>query len=292
MRKMGWTLGFLWAAAGAALAIIPNNGVDAQFAFVGRRQFGSGSFVAVGPNHIMTAQHINMTQFVTLDPLAAKFPIEVDLSSVHDVNNTDIRLYRTITPLPGWYEIDWNPLPVGWTHTEDSNGNLSFSPNGGGIAEELRGVGFGITGTLNANGNGYTADFNSPQHRRQARFFSDSRGNVTLGSRGPFSSLISFLINNGDGTLEAGDSGGGLFRNVGGQWRLVGINSFAGGNRLFGSGFTADRLSAGNPVLHRIAGFAELAPHRAEIQAYLIPEPASMAALGLGLVALLRRRKR
>jgi hypothetical protein len=293
---MGWTLAALAALSQAALAIIPNNGLDSEFSFVGRRQFGSGSLVAVGPRHVMTARHITLTQFITFDAQAGSFPIEVDLSSQTDIGNSDIRLYRTLDDLPGWYDIDYNPLPSNFSHTENASGALEFNQLPSGQALELRGVGYGLTGTVNGSGTGYVVDGNSPQHRRSARFFSDSRGTNTLDLGGgnvigPYNSVVSFLINNGDGTIEGGDSGGGLFRNVGGEWKLVGIASFQGGNRMFASGFTPERRLGTNPQLNHIVGFAELAQHQAEIEAFLVPEPATLAMLGLGAAALLRRRR-
>ena len=60
MRRMGLILGVLACLVPAALAIIPNNGLDSTFNFVGRNQFGSGSVVAVGPRAIITARHLGV----------------------------------------------------------------------------------------------------------------------------------------------------------------------------------------------------------------------------------------
>lgn len=291
LRRTGWIIGVLGCLAPAALAIIPNNGLDSAFPFVGRNA-GVGSLVAVGPRAVITARHITLDSLITFSADASAPFYAVDLTTATDIGNSDLRMYRTLQDLPAWAPIDFTPLPVNFTHTVNAGGGLDFSQNATGSFAPLTGVGFGLTGQVNAGGTGYDVNATSPMHRRAAPFFSDSRGNVTVGSATNFSSIISFLINNGDGTVETGDSGGGMFRNVGGQWRLVGIHSFNGGNRLFGSGFGADRRISGSASLNFISGFAELAPHQAQIEAYLVPEPASFAIIGLGIAALLRRRKK
>lgn len=292
MRRTGWTLLALACLSQGALAIIPNNGLDSEFNFVGRTQGGGASLVAVGKRAVITAAHVNLPQFVTFGADGTGPLYEIDVNSKMDIGGSDIRLYRTKVDLPSWVGFDFTPLPVAFTHTEDTDGNLNFEQNGGALAEELRAVGYGFTGTVNGAGTGYQQTANSAGNRHAARFFSDSRGDLTVGTNGPFSSIVSFLINNGDGILEGGDSGGGLFRNVGGQWKLVGINSATGGNRMFGTNWTPDRLLGTGTTLSHISVFAELAPHRDQISAYLVPEPASMAALGLGALALIRRRRK
>lgn len=292
MRRIGLLVGVLACFAASSLAIIPNNGLDSTFSFVGRNQFGSGSVVAVGPRAIITARHLGVINSnITFSNDGSGPLYAVDLSTQTFIGNSDLQMYRTLVDLPSWAPIDFSPLPSNFTHSDNGSGGLNISQNPSGSFATLTGVGFGFTGTLNGSGTGYTPDFSSPQHRRAAPFFSDSRGTNTLAGIGPYNSVVSFLINNGDGTLEGGDSGGGLFRNVGGQWRLVGINSFQGGNYNFATGFDANRRN-GLATLQHIAGFAEVSPHQQQIEAFLVPEPATFAVVGLGLAALLRRRRK
>ena len=293
MRRVELIFGILGCLAPAALAIIPNSGLDSTFPFVGRNQFGSGSVVAVGPRAIITARHlglINANITFTADgsgPLYA-----VDLASQTLIDNTDLQMYRTLVDLPAWAPIDFTPLPSNFSHADDGSGGINITQNASGSFAALMGVGFGLTGTVNGTATGYLVDGSSPQHRRAAPFFSDSRGTITVAGAGPFASVLSFLINNGDGSLEGGDSGGGLFRNVGGQWRLVGINSFnAGSDRFFATGFDANRRN-GLASLNWVSGFAELSAHQTEINNFLVPEPASLSVIGLGIAALLRRRRK
>lgn len=283
MRRTGWIVGVLACVAGSSFAIVPNTGIDNDFTVVGRTQFGGGSLVAVGRRVVMTARHVDLTANITFGADGTGTLYSVDLSSKMDVGNSDIRLYRTNVDLPNWAEIDFNPLTTQVTHDV----NFAFTATGQN-AEALTAVGYGVSGALNGAGTGYNADFNTPMHRRKGNFFSDSRGpaELDLGGGnviGPFSTILSFLIANGDGTLAPGDSGGGLFKEINGVQKLVGINSFTlGTNRNFLVGSSLSFAS----------GFAELAPHKSEIEAYLVPEPASMAAMALGIAALARRRRK
>ena len=293
MRRIGPVFGVLCCLAPSVFAIIPNLGLDATFPFVGRNEFGSGSVVAVGPRAIITARHLGVINSnITFTANASGPFYAVDLASQTLIDNTDLQMYRTLVDLPAWAPIDFTPLPSNFTHSDGPGGGINISQNASGSFASLMGVGFGLTGTLNGTSTGYLVDGTSAQHRRAAPFFSDSRGTITLAGTGPFASVLSFLINNGDGSVEGGDSGGGLFRNVGGQWRLVGINSFNGGSdRIFATGFDANRRN-GLSSLQWLSGFAELAPHQTEINNFLVPEPASFAIVGLGIAALLRRRKK
>lgn len=277
----------------AAWPIVPNLGVDSEFSFVGRNNSGTGGVIAVGPRAIMTARHITLGQFVSFSPTGGGTLYEVDIASQTDIGGSDIRMYRTLEDLPGWYDIDFSPLPVAYSHAA-SGSAINFTPTGG-SAVGLRAVGYGQTGVLNGAGTGYDLTPASAGTRRQASFFSDSRGELTIGGVGTFSNILSFLVANPDGTLADQDSGGGLFRNVGGSWQLVGVNSFVLSDNLgraFGTGDWNGRLLGSNSALHFASGFAELAPHEQAIRAFLVPEPASMMALASSLALLLARRKR
>jgi hypothetical protein len=80
-----------------------------------------------------------------------------------------------------------------------------------------------------------------------------------------------------EGNVDSGDSGGGLFFNVGGSWQLAGVTSFKGGDGGYGS------VSGWNLVQPEIAWINSITA---------IPEPTTMAVLALGAVAALRRKRK
>jgi hypothetical protein len=94
-----------------------------------------------------------------------------------------------------------------------------------------------------------------------------------------------------EGNVAPGDSGGGLFMDFGfGQW-LSGVTSYVwwdGGDSTFPDGAPYGRYGQGS-------GWADISLGAAWIQQTTgiapVPEPASIAAVGLGVLALLRRRR-
>jgi len=85
------------------------------------------------------------------------------------------------------------------------------------------------------------------------------------------------------GQLTGGDSGGGLFENFGGTWKLVGINSDVDTDNkalydqdLSTAGFQADR-----------SYFQSVTQYADQIEALVVPEPATGGMIGLGLASLL-----
>lgn len=95
-----------------------------------------------------------------------------------------------------------------------------------------------------------------------------------------------------EGNVTPGDSGGGLFVDFGfGQW-LTGVTSFVwwdGGNSTFPDGEPYGRYGQGS-------GWVDITLASPWIQSTTgiaaVPEPATMAALGLGIAALARRRRK
>lgn len=245
-------ISILAAASGTvAHAVVPDTGPDALFSFVG--SVGGASGTAIMSRAVITAKHVGGLTF-TLGGSNYQAVARVDHPTA------DISILNFGVDLPGWHSL----------------GDTAA------LGSTVRIVGYGDTGALNAAGNGYDV-FSGGGIRRAGTNLLHQRALVT--NFGP--SLLSFLNVNGDAVLAAGDSGGGFFYNG----RLVGVNSFIftlnqslpnygfaslnGGTAYFGSG----AIDLTDPGL------------QSWVLANAVPEPATMAALGLGLAALLRRRR-
>lgn len=94
-----------------------------------------------------------------------------------------------------------------------------------------------------------------------------------------------------EGGLLGGDSGGAALLNLGGVWRIVGVNTFIGD--VVGPnppGGQSAYMDYGDVFGSTNVGFYQdwIAQNAPEA----VPEPATIAALGLGAMALLRKRKK
>lgn len=249
----------------SAFAVLPGSSSDTNttdYNFVG--QIGGASGVLVGPNMVLTAKHVGAGTFTL--PGFGSFSVVAN-SAVSDANS-DLTLFRidvgsTILP---YATIDVSAMHAGDTVTM---------------------VGYGLSGSLNGSGTGYDVNVAGGVRRKAnatyefTDYIYDPGSNYLAGY-----SLIAPLRQNGQAALAGGDSGGGWFRNG----YLVGTNAFIG---TYGNGqdfvfsnsstdfFCSGAISLSDNVLFlRNNGVA------------MVPEPASMAILGLGIVPLLRRRKR
>ncbi|MCO5297639.1 MAG: PEP-CTERM sorting domain-containing protein [Fimbriimonadaceae bacterium] len=241
----------LLATSVSAFAIAPDNGATTSFEFVG--QIGGASGVAIGLRSVITAKHVGGMGFSVGGN---------SYTAVSRINHPtlDLSILNFDTDLPGFYAIG-NASPLGSTLTL---------------------VGYGQTGVLNATGDGYTITGGGGVRRMGT---SSLDGKQFVNDFGP--SLLSFLVENGDGVLVAGDSGGGFF--IGNQ--LVGVNSFVftTNENLPAYGFASQ--NGGTPY-YGSGGIDLTDPGvRAWVNS-AVPEPATMLGLGLGLAALARRRRR
>jgi len=246
----------LSAFAGSAHAIIPDFGPDSVFTGVGT--LGGASCVAIGQNWVITARHVGgMTVNFGSGNVTAIQRFDHELA--------DISLLKfSGNPFTSFYNIDFADR----------------------LGSEATLVGFGQTGTPGVGGINITGGGGI---RRKANNVIDLIDEASFGTGSLFDAYIYDLDNptGGIGTLGlgavanegglwGGDSGGGFF--VGGK--LVGVNSFVA-NVVGGSGQN-DYGDWGGAV--------RLASYQGWITS-TVPEPGSMAVMGLGIAALIRRRK-
>jgi len=268
MRKLFSAL-VIVSLAVPALAIMPNNGPDTTFQYAGffSHAGGGASAVAIGPNTILTAAHVAAGDTFTLAGLGS---FGVNAGSRIANENADLAMYTTTDTLPGWYNIDFTALPTGAS------------------AVNLVMVGVGMTGGVRPDGLGYETPVDGGAIRRAAVAHSDmfvADSQAAFGYDRPSAAIISFLISNGDGAVASGDSGGGLFRQVNGEWMLVGIGSYI----LNTPGVPQYTFAQGNNVF-TASGFTALSEYEDFLNP--VPEPATMTVLGLGLAAVAARRRR
>jgi hypothetical protein len=256
-----------------------------QFAAVGKvfgAGNGSGTVIANG-RWVLTAAHV-----VDGAPLSSiSFQIgastytarRVFIHPSYTFPTADIALIELNAPVAGvtpaqiytgTSEIGKHGHSVGygWTGT----GTGGFISNTYGTKRAMRNVIDLIilpNGATNPNGTILLSDFDSP-----------GGANNSLGSSGSSATPLDL-----EGMLAPGDSGGPVFIEEGGIWYIAGVHSFIDDlGPPAGNG--QDDARYGD-----IMGSTRVSSYAGWINS-VVPEPASMTALALGLIGLLARRRR
>lgn len=248
-----------------------------SFTSVGSVQIGSsfGSATLIGTNWILTAAHVQSASTGTFTLNGTTYNVTNLVS--HPLWSGDVGI-GGFDFCVGFIAGGVVGTPTGYYAGVDELGRISTS------------VGFGATGT------GLTGAVDPGGTKRGFTNFIDARNAPDLpglisdfdhpdGSTSSFGDTSPTAL---EGAVAGGDSGGALFVDFFGSFLQVGVTSYAAGpvGEPFGkygwlSGY-AD-LTLGADWIQQTTGIAPVTP---------VPEPATMAVLGLGALALIRRKRR
>jgi len=274
MRTRILAFALVGAVPAFSLAVFPDNGPDTHFTSVGT--YAGASAVAIDPFWVLTARHIDGGNFST--PELGTFNVLED----HASPDSDLRLLKVDHAISNYTRISTLDM---------TNQEVSL-------------VGFGGTGVTSANG--WTITGNDG-HRHSAVNMVEGMDQISFDPSGnPNWSAWFYELDKpgagnglygsngwipGEGGIFAGDSGGGWFNTLGGVDYLVATNSAI--DDALPGGTLTDYFQRGygtrlNDPLN-VSWITSFVPNAFVTP---VPEPASMAALGLGALALVRRRRR
>jgi hypothetical protein len=225
-----------------------------------------GSGTLISPTWVLTAGHV-------ADPSATTFGSPAGSSSIINKyvwGGGDLGLVQLATPITSQDPIRlYDVLAFG-----DEVGQQAMLAGVGNTGTGLTGQQGGTAGTYRAAETDVYANADAwgwGSHQLLTYFRSPTGGADNL-----------------EGGSTQGDSGGGIFLNVGGEWAIAGVLSLAwytGGSENIGkydSGGVFVR-SGTDPVLDWILSYAT--------DAQVVPEPAALSALALGAVFIRRFRR-
>ena len=262
------------------------------YRYVGQLSSGVGGATPIAPNWLITANHINAQVGQTFTNPDGTFTI-AEVRSFASPTSAGQRLDFDLLRVTG------TPAAPTLAHTY-AYANVPTNSMGliSGVTATL--VGYGQIGVPNAMG--YTPA-NNPSGGRyigynalDAKVFTNLRNDNTASGNDFIAYAYDLDGPNGNGNLggpavpgEAGialnDSGSGWFVEVNGTPVLIAVSSGVTNVNAFAYGDVGVGVSLGDYTdrIQSTTGVGPVAP---------VPEPASFAALGLGALALLRRRRR
>lgn len=238
--------------------------IDLAHSWVG--QLGGASAVAIGPRTVLTAAHVGASDFY-LNGVVYRMASTAAAPKISGTK-VDLRVVQLQDSLPGWYSL-----------------GLSAAKR-----SVITMVGYGGYGVVSDTGTAYRILGGGARRAGSNQVTAHKK----VGGRGP--AITSMLNGAGESVLAGGDSGGGWFAGD----RLVGISSFVFTKKpkktaygwartaYFGSG----AVDLTNTKVARWVNGQILVAPRSLGAAEPVPEPASIAALIVGGLGLLRRRRK
>jgi hypothetical protein len=263
-------------------------------------KFGSNaSGIAIGPHHVLTTRHqgggVGTTLTFTDGLNAGTYTIASETTFGSGV---DLRVVTINATLPTYASLYTGSL-VGQTALIGGFGPQRVAPNYVNNSNEL--IGYGVE---NTPGNAHPILFGQNRIDSLASASGawsntpllvadfDGPENVTP----PYAGISPTATNKVDyeAALAEGDSGGGWFIDVGGSWKLAGLSHGAALVRIneLGAVGSYSNPANGSPAFLFSGQIAavNLTPYYSNIVA-VIPEPAMLGALAMGVAALGRRRR-
>ena len=276
--------------------------VDSGWAYQGK--FGSFLGTMIGEQYFITAQHIGVqgTSFVS----GAEFNGVVDVTytidtsanggvGFWDISGTDLRIFKINESFSSWAELYTGSSELGKTMVTFGRGGVR-----------------GAEVTLGPTVHGW---YTNPADGIARWGANEVSGVFNTGVGQVLAAQFNAVAGQNEATLSSGDSGGAVFIQDGGQWKLAGINYAVDG--MFDTNNTVGDFNEFEAALFDKGGFYEgtdssgwnfvtntgfdkpssmyasrISASAAEIMAIVaVPEPSTLMLLALAGTAMLRRRR-